>query len=206
MKLSLVVVGIAWLFATNAAADGPLARSQQTASSHPAGHWVAAWTSMPQLTEPANLPNPPFNTSGLVFANSTIRSTIHVTTPSSRIRLRISNAFGATNLPITNVTIARPLNGAAGSSAIDTSTLQTLTFSGSPSFTIPNGALVVSDPIDFEVKAQTELTISVFLESGQVGNSITSHPGSRTTSWMTFGNQVSAANITGPSVQSVAHW
>jgi hypothetical protein len=24
------------------------------------GHWVDTWTSMPQLTEPANLPLPPF--------------------------------------------------------------------------------------------------------------------------------------------------
>jgi hypothetical protein len=23
-------------------------------------HWVDTWTAMPQLTEPANLPNPPF--------------------------------------------------------------------------------------------------------------------------------------------------
>lgn len=179
---------------------------RRAAPPHTPGHWVAAWTAMPQLTEPANLPNPPFNTTGLVFGNSTLRQTIHVTTPSSRIRLRISNAFGGTNLPITNVTIARPLNGTAGNPAIDTSTLKTLTFSGSPSFTIPNGALVVSDPIEFDVKAQTELTISMFLAEGQVGNAITSHPGSRTTSWMTFGNQVAAANITGPDVQNVAHW
>ena len=55
-------------------------------------------------------------------------------------------------------------------------------------------------------EAQTELTISMFLADGQVGNDITSHPGSRTTTWMTFGNQVDAANITGSSVQSVAHW
>ena len=178
----------------------------QTRAAHADGHWVAAWTSMPQLTEPANLPAPPFNTTGLVFANSTIRSTIHVTANSSRIRLRLSNAFGATDLPITNVTLARPLNGAAGASAIDTSTVKALTFSGAPSFTIPNGALVVSDAVDFEVTAGTELSVSVFLADGQVGNSITSHPGSRTTSWMTFGNQVAAANITGSSVQSVSHW
>lgn len=203
-QLALVLFGVASLVAGIQSHD---ARSSiPKKHSHPAGHWVAAWTSMPQLTEPANLPNPPFNTTGLVFHNSTLRQTIHVTAPSSRIRLRISNTFGTTSLPITNVTIARPLNGSAGTSAIDTSTLKTLTFSGSPSFTIPNGALVVSDPIDFDVKAQTELTISMFLADGQVGNDITSHPGSRTTTWMTFGNQVDAANITGSSVQNVAHW
>ncbi|KAI0354732.1 extracellular GDSL-like lipase/acylhydrolase [Trametes cingulata] len=161
---------------------------------------------MPQLTEPANLPNPPFNTTGLVFNNSTIRQTIHVTATSPHIRLRISNAFGTTNLPITAVTIARPINGLPGVPAIDPSTLKTLTFSGSPSFSIPNGALVVSDPVDFDIKAGTELSISIFLASGQVTNDITSHPGSRTTSWFTFGNQVNAANLTGPALQNVAHW
>ncbi|KAJ7283244.1 extracellular GDSL-like lipase/acylhydrolase [Mycena rebaudengoi] len=128
-----------------------------------AGHWIAAWTSMPQLTEPQNLPPAPFNTSGLVFFNTTLRQTIHVTVPSSRIRLRFSNAFGATDLPITSVTIARPTNNAAGISSIDTRTLKTVTFSGSPSFTVPNGALVLSDPIEFDVKAQTELTITMYL-------------------------------------------
>ncbi|KAI8981331.1 extracellular GDSL-like lipase/acylhydrolase [Trametes punicea] len=152
---------------------------------HSPGHWVAAWTAMPQLTESANLPNPP-----------------HI----PHIRLRISNAFGTTDLPITAATIARPLNGAPGTPAIDTHTVQQLTFSGSPSFTVPNGALVVSDPVDFEVTAGTDLSISLYLASGQVSNDITSHPGSRTTSWMTFGNQVKAANLTGPDLQSVAHW
>lgn len=161
---------------------------------------------MPQLTESANLPNPPFNETGLVFNNSTIRQTIHVTATSPHTRLRISNAFGVTKLPITAVTIARPFGGVPGIPAIDTSTLKTLTFSGSPSFTIPNGALVVSDPVDFEVKAGTELSVTIFLEDGQVTNDITSHPGSRTTSWFTLGNQVSAANLTGPALQNVAHW
>jgi hypothetical protein len=201
-RLALAALSIAPLLDHVSATHGRRA----TNASHPAGHWVAAWTGMPQLTEPANLPNPPFNTTGRVFANSTIRQTIHVTAASSHIRLRISNAFGGTDLPITNVTIARPLNGTPGVSAINTSTLQTLTFSGSPSVDIPNGALAVSDAINFDVAAQTELTISIYLAAGHVGNAITSHPGSRTTAWMTFGNQVSAANITGPSVQSVAHW
>ncbi|KAL1951020.1 hypothetical protein VTO73DRAFT_169 [Trametes versicolor] len=180
--------------------------SERRAAAHSPGHWIAAWTSMPQLTESANLPNAPFNETGLVFNNSTIRQTIHVTATSPHIRLRISNAFGITDLPITAVTIARPFGGVPGIPAIDTSTLKTLTFSGSPSFTIPNGALVVSDPVDFDVKAGTELSVTMFLEDGQVTNDITSHPGSRTTSWFTFGNQVSAANLTGPALQNVAHW
>ena len=198
-RVCAVVASVATLYSQTVAAIPGTPR-------HSAGHWAVVWTAMPQLTESANLPNPPFNTTGLVFANSTLRTTIHVTQPASRIRLRISNVFGTTNLPITNVAIARPANGAAGSSAIEKNTLKSLTFSGSPSFTIPNGALVVSDPIDFDVKAQTELSISLFLEQGQVSNDITSHPGSRTTTWMTFGNQVTAANISDANTQSVEHW
>jgi hypothetical protein len=91
-------------------------------------------------------------------------------------------------------------------SAIQPKTVKIVTFSGSPNYTIPNGALVVSDAIDFAVKAQSILAITIYLADGQTTNYITSHPGSRTTSWMAFGNQVNAANLTGSSLTSVAHW
>ncbi|KAF9555079.1 SGNH hydrolase [Agrocybe pediades] len=170
----------------------------------PPGRWVDTWVSMPQLTEPANLPPPPFNQTNLVFHNSTIRQTIHTSIGGDQIRLRISNVFGGSDLPITAVTIALPANGAAGTSAIQTNTLQTVTFSGNSSVVIPNGALVVSDPLTFTVKPQSMLAVTLFTAQGQTTNSITSHPGSRTTSWFSFGNSVSAANLTGAT--SVAHW
>lgn len=169
-------------------------------------HWVDTWTAMPQLTEAANLPNPPFNQSGLVFPNSTIRQTLHMSIGANQIRLRISNAFGGSDLPITAVSVALPFNGSAGVSAIQKGTSKTVTFSGLTSVQIPNGALVVSDPIDFPVKAQSMLTVTLYTAQGQTTNDITSHPGSRTTSWFSFGNFVNAENLTDSSVQNVAHW
>jgi hypothetical protein len=169
-------------------------------------HWVDTWTSMPQLTEPANLPNPPFNQTGSVFVNSTIRQTLHMSIGGPQIRIRLSNAFGATQLNITAVTVALPFNNSAGQSIIETNTLQTVTFSGNNSIIIPDGSLAVSDPIHFPINPQSELAVSIYLAGGQLGNSITSHPGSRTTSFYQFGNAVSAANLTDASVQSVAHW
>jgi lysophospholipase L1-like esterase len=169
-------------------------------------HWVDTWTSMPQLTEPANLPNPPFNQTGSVFVNSTIRQTLHMSIGSPQIRIRLSNAFGTTHLNITAVTVALPFNNSAGQSIIEAKTLQTVTFSGNNSIIIPDGSLAVSDPIHFPIEAQSELAVSIYLAGGQLGNSITSHPGSRTTSFYQFGNAVSAANLTDASVQSVAHW
>ncbi|KAK5208620.1 hypothetical protein LTR47_004202 [Exophiala xenobiotica] len=177
----------------------------------PDGHWVDTWTAMPQLTEYTNLPPPPYrktkNTSTVIFYNSTIRQTLHTSTGASQIRIRISNAFGLTDLPITAVTIALPYNGSAGVSAIQPSTLQTVTFSGGEaSIVIPDGALAVSDPLDFPVEPQSMVTVTMYLATGQEGTYITSHPGSRDTSWMTLGNQVGAINLTGPSLNSTAHW
>ncbi|KAK0625662.1 hypothetical protein DIS24_g11015 [Lasiodiplodia hormozganensis] len=190
---------------------------RQDGSNQTAGRWLAAWTSMPQLTEPANLPPAPFNTSsGLVFQNTTIRQTIRVTAASTRIRLRLSNAFGLTPLPITAVTIGKPValstpaspnNTGAGSPAVDVATLQTLTFSGSPNFTVPNGALVVSDAVDVDVAPGDDLSISVYLAEGQTGGAITSHPGSRTTSWLASGDQTSSDDLSAAAdAASVAHW
>jgi lysophospholipase L1-like esterase len=138
----------------------------------------------------------------------TIRQTLHMSVGASQIRLQISNAFGVTNLPITAVTVALPANNTAGIHQIQASTLQKVTFSGSSSISIPNGALAVSDPLSFPIKPQSILTVSIYLATGQTTNSITSHPGSRTTSWFQFGNAVEqpALAITNSATQSAAHW
>ncbi|KAJ4294158.1 hypothetical protein N0V90_007848 [Kalmusia sp. IMI 367209] len=145
---------------------------------------------------------------GAVFVNSTIRQTLHMSVGASQIRLKISNVFGVTNLPITAVTIALPRNDTAGIHEIQPATLQKVTFSGKNSISIPNGALAVSDPLNFKIKSQSILTVTLYLRTGQTTNSITSHPGSRTTSWWQFGDAVSASSlaITSPSTQSAAHW
>lgn len=173
------------------------------------GRWIDTWASMPQLTEPANLPPAPFNQTGSVFINSTIRQTLKVSVGASQIRIKISNAFGVTNLPITAVTVALPANDTAGIHQIQPKTVQKVRFSnGWDSITVPTGSLVVSDPLNFKVKAGSVVTVTIYLKEGQITNSITSHPGSRTTSWWQFGNAVDAAalDVTSPSTQSAAHW
>ncbi|KAI0798259.1 SGNH hydrolase [Abortiporus biennis] len=171
------------------------------------GHWVDTWTSMPQLTETSNLPPAPFTQSNVVFQNATIRQTLHLSTGAKQIRIRISNAFGTTDLPITAATIALPLNGSAGASAIIPSTLQMITFSGNSSIDIPNGALVVSDPIAMQVNPQSMITVTLYLAQGQTTNDITSHPGSRTTSWFSPGNHVTDSDVKSVvGTLSAEHW
>ncbi|KAJ5542721.1 Extracellular GDSL-like lipase/acylhydrolase [Penicillium sp. DV-2018c] len=169
-------------------------------------HWVNIWTTMPQLVEPANLPPAPFNGSTSVFKNTTIRQTLQLSLAAQEIRIRLSNAFGVNNLKINKVTVGLPTEPQVGTSAVQTQTLKPVLFNGNPDVDIPNGALAVSDPLHFPVKAQSAFMINVYLEDGQEGFSITGHPGSRTTTYFTSGDWTSAMNTTDPSVKTTEHW
>jgi len=159
---------------------------------------------MPQLTEPHNMPPAPFTQDNLVLADATLRQTIHVSIGGDQIRLRISNAFGGAPLPITAVTVALPEGGRAGVSAIQPGTVRRVTFSGRQSVVIPVGAQMVSDPLNFRVAPGSNLTITMYLAEGQASNNITSHPGSRTTSYLLAGNHVNAVDL--PGATPTDHW
>ncbi|HEX6520907.1 MAG TPA: SGNH/GDSL hydrolase family protein [Streptosporangiaceae bacterium] len=199
---------VAALFSTGVvgAAGGSSAPrlSASNASAKLNGHWVGTWTAAPQLTEPANMPPPPFTGTNVVFANSTLRQTLHVSVGGRQIRLRFSNAYGGADLPITMVSVARPVGGQAGVSAIQAGTSRPVTFDGRSAIYIPVGAQMVSDPLDFPVATGTNLTVTIYLSAGQASTSITSHPGSRTNSYMVTGNHVNDQDL--PGATSVAHW
>ncbi|KAI1373187.1 SGNH hydrolase [Hypoxylon crocopeplum] len=165
-------------------------------------HWVATWTSMPQLVEPNNMPPSPFSGSA-AFRDATLRQTLHLSIGAERFRFQISNTFGGSDLPITEASLALPTGAAAGVNGIDTTTLKALTFNGSSSVTIPRGQVVYTDPVDFKADPQAMITVSLYSQPGQSGSSITGHPGSRTTSWMQQGNHLNASTVTGAST---AHW
>ncbi|GAA2441735.1 SGNH/GDSL hydrolase family protein [Streptomyces macrosporus] len=169
-----------------------------------ARHWVNTWTSMPQLTEPHNMPPAPFTRDGLVLDDTTLRQTVRVTVGGDRLRLRFSNAFGGTALPITAVSVALPAGGKAGTSAIRPGTSRPVTFGGRSSTVVPVGAQVVSDPLRLAVAPGTNLTVTTYLAEGQASNDITSHPGSRTTSHLLRGNHVDAEEL--PGATPTDHW
>ena len=141
---------------------------------------------------------------GGVFKDATLRQTLHLSIGAERLRIQISNTFGGSDLPITAASIALPSGGKAGVAGIDTATVKPLTFNnGAASITIPRGQVVYTDPIDFKVDAQANIAVSLYSQAGQSGNSITGHPGSRTTSHMQTGNHVNAATISGSNTK---HW
>lgn len=146
------------------------------------------------------------NGSTTVFSNTTIRQTLQVSLAAQEIRIRLSNTFGPNELKVTNVTISLPASQQVGVSGLQTETLKTVFFNGGPDVDIPSGGLVVSDPIKFPVRAQSALMINIYLAEGQQGFSITGHPGSRTTSYLAFGDWTGEENLTDLSVQSTDHW
>jgi lysophospholipase L1-like esterase len=122
----------------------------------------------------------------------------------------VSNAFGVDQLQVTSVTISLPKPGKqenlAGSSRIVADTVHPLTFSGQQSIDIPNGALAVSDPINFTVHSAQVITISIYLQHGQTGGEVTGHPGSRTQTWMCHGDFTKLEDMNDPSTKSTFHW
>ncbi len=172
------------------------------------GHWAGTWACGPQLTEHAvppgqnNLPPAP-------LAYSTLRQFVHTTIGGQHLRVRFSNAYGTNSVTMNSVHIALAAGtGSAANGVINTSTDTPLTFHGAPSITIPPGAVVWSDPRDFNLPALTNLAISIYY--GYVSpniapqGTITGHPGSRTTSYIQTNNVVSASSM--PSVATTAHW
>ncbi|HUQ60850.1 SGNH/GDSL hydrolase family protein [Lentzea sp.] len=170
----------------------------------PGERWVHTWTAMPQLTEPHNMPPPPFTDGELVLAGATLRQTVRVTVGGRRLRLRFSNAFGGAVLPLTSVTVALPAGGEAGVSSIKPGSVRRVTFNGRSSVDVRIGALVVSDPLDFALAPGTNLTVTAYLARGQASSRVTSHPGSRTTSHLLAGDHAEAADL--PGATPVDHW
>jgi lysophospholipase L1-like esterase len=192
--VAAVTVGLVVQSTDSPAAGSPVA----------AGQWVNTWTSMPQLTEPGNMPPAPFTQDGLVMADTTLRQTVRVTVGGPNLRLRFSNAFGGAALPITAVSVALPAGGQAGVSAVNPATARPVTFNGRPSTVVPVGAQMVSDPLGFRVASRTNLAVTIYLAAGQASNNITSHPGSRTASYLLAGNHVADADL--PGATRADHW
>ncbi|MGA2176892.1 MAG: SGNH/GDSL hydrolase family protein [Verrucomicrobiota bacterium] len=162
-----------------------------------AGHWLTTWGCGPQLTEPRNLPPAP-------LANGTLRQFAHVTVGGKHLRLRLSNAYGTNSVTINSVHMALSAGaGSAGHGDINPATDKALLFGGAPLITLPPGAMVLSDPLDFDLPSLTNVAVSIFF--GDIsGTTINGHPGSRTTSFILPGNVVAAASMAGAA--TTAHW
>jgi lysophospholipase L1-like esterase len=157
-----------------------------------ASHWVGTWATSPQPMEARNAPPAPG------FENSTLRQIVHVSIGGKTLRVRFSNAFGSSPLTIQSAHVAL----AAGGSAIKPASDKALMFGGQEAVTIPAGALMISDPVAFDLAPLSDLALTTHIKSPPDG--VTTHPGSRTTSYLQSGDAVSAAEM--PEAARMDRW
>ena len=142
--------------------------------------WVATWATALQVAEPHNRPPQP----GL--AGNSFRQIVQVSIGGKALRLHLSNRFNEDATEILGVEIARAVTMGASPEIVPGSTVE-LRFGGQRSFTMAPGAEVVSDPVRFRLSERENLAITIHY--GHISDSpLTSHPGSRTTSYIALGN------------------
>jgi lysophospholipase L1-like esterase len=128
-------------------------------------HWVATWTTAQTLAHgPVNPAQPPagpptpqaINRFG--FHNQTVRMIVRTSIPGKRVRVTLSNAFGAEPVVIGAAHIAVQ----AKDSGIAEGTDRPLAFNGKPGCTIYPGAVILSDAVDLVVPQTGHLAVSIY--------------------------------------------
>ena len=150
------------------------------------GRWVGTWSTSPQQAgAPAQI------------NGQTIRQIVHTSLGGQRVRVRLSNAYGASPLVIGSARLAI----SAGGASISPGTNRRLRFNGRPTISIPAGALVVSDPVDLDVPALGDLAISLYLPE-DVAVTTEHSIGLQTTYVSASGDFTGAATVAGTTTQS----
>ncbi|MBQ0062778.1 MAG: SGNH/GDSL hydrolase family protein [Prevotella sp.] len=143
-------------------------------SSANAQSWVCTWATAPMNTVENNMPP-------VSLGNHALRQIVHVSCGGDSIRLKLSNEYSEAPLEIRSVFIADYQD----SCNINKKTARFLTFNGKKDVTIKEKSAMTSDAIAYRLSPLQRLSITI--NYGKVPNEITSHPGSRTTSYIIEG-------------------
>ncbi len=149
-------------------------------------HWVGTWSASPQgVAAPIQL------------NGQTVRQIVHTSLGGERVRIRFSNAYGASGLVIGSAHVAL----STGGGSIATRTDRVLKFNGSPTITIPAGALAVSDPVALDLPALGDLAVSLYLPENVAA--ATQHVESQQTTYISLaGDFAGAATVAGTTTTS----
>ena len=156
--------------------------------------WVTTWATALQIAEPHNNPPAP----GL--AGNSFRQIIQVSIGGKALRLHLSNLFNEDETEILGVEIARAATMGVSPEIVPGSTVE-LTFGGRRAFTMAPEEEAVSDPVRFRLAERENLAVTIHY--GKISATrLTSHPGSRTTSYIAAGN---TTDFSAPAA-TTDHW
>ena len=124
------------------------------------------------------------------LADQTVRMIVRTSIAGRRVRIRLANAFGGTTVSIGAAHVARRASGSAVVAGSD----RALTFGGKPNTLLYAGQTLVSDPVDLDIPALTDLAVSLYI-AGDAGAPTAHRFGLRPTYVSTSGNHAAAAAI-----------
>ena len=159
---------------------------------HPGGEqWIGTWAAAPQR---------PIQVAVQSFRNQTLRLIVHTSAGGKKVRIKISNAFGGQPLLIGAAHIARRSAGAE----IDPASDRTLTFRGHMSTTVAARSMVVSDPVELQVPALSDLAISIFLPQGTKATTL--HVMALQTNYVSAETGDATAEVKFPVAKTISSW
>jgi lysophospholipase L1-like esterase len=114
--------------------------------------WIATWTASPEAADP----DP--NEALLNLNDQTVRERVRVTAGGEQIRIRLSNECSSVPILVGKVSVGVAENPAR----VAPHSLRRVTFGGQDSILIPQGAPMLSDPVDFPINNDSEISISLY--------------------------------------------
>lgn len=154
------------------------------------GAWTGTWGTAPAAAAPDQTEN---------LDGQTVRLIVRVSAGGRQVRIRLSNEFGSEPLRIGAARVALRASGAAFVPRSE----RVLTFDGEHEVIIPAGEPVYSDPVALDVRALSELAVSLYFP-GEVKAS-TVHRNAFQNSYLSFpGNFVGISNF--PTARTITSW
>jgi lysophospholipase L1-like esterase len=153
--------------------------------------WIGTWAAAPQHSVPRSVQ---------IFRNQTLRLVVHTSVAGRKVRIKISNTFGGQPLLIASAHVARR----ASRADIDAASDRTLTFRGHPSTKVAARSMVISDPVDLDVPALSDLAISLFLPESTEATTL--HVLALQTSYVSPETGDSTASVSFPIAKTITSW
>ncbi len=165
---------------------------QLSAQEHNDPRWVTTW-----ITSPSTLP--PSEEAPAAVLNQTLRLVVHTSIGGSSLRLRFYNAHGEKPVTIGAASVAMNSEG----SSIRAGSSKAVSFGGQESVTLARGAVVLSDPLAFDVPELSNVSVSVYVP-GDSGF-LTAHALSNQTNYISeSGDHSMSTNL--PVASETAAW
>jgi lysophospholipase L1-like esterase len=169
----------------------PGARGAEPVAKAGSPRWVATWGTAPA--------GPALAKDIQAYRDQTLRLIVHTSIGGKAVRVKLSNELGSVPLRIGSARVALRKSGAGTVPGTD----RELRFGGLASVSVAPGAPVLSDPVDLDVPAMSDLAVSVYLP-GEV-QATTNHAWTPQTSYVSgTGDFTKSAEL--PVERTITSW